>query len=133
MGIGFADRVSISVDLPLVFWQSGYRLDTFYEPEVEPTYMLESGMGDFSIQPKLLLLDRDKHPIGLAFQMPVSFPSSPKQSFLGENGTTLTTGILEVSDGRFDQRISNTCKCFASYHVHFGGYILGKNNIPGNG
>ena len=62
--------------------------------------MLESGMGDFSIQPKILLLDRDKHPIGLAFQMPVSFPSSPKQSFLGENGTTLTpTGILEVSDG----------------------------------
>ena len=48
VGIGFADRVSISVDLPLVFWQSGSRLDTFYEPEVEPTYMLESGMGDFS-------------------------------------------------------------------------------------
>ena len=132
VGIGFADRVSISVDLPLVFWQSGYRMDAFYEPEVEPTYMLESGMGDFSIQPKLLLLDRDKHPIGLAFQMPVSFPSSPKQSFLGENGTTLTpTGILEFSDGPIrSKEYRIRASVFASYHVRPGGYILEDTEPP---
>ncbi|MBM74067.1 MAG: hypothetical protein CMK59_01595 [Proteobacteria bacterium] len=98
--LGFFDRFSVAIDLPLVFWQSGYSLSTLQQPDVEPPYMYSSGIGDFYVQPKALLLDRDDHPVGLAVMLPISTPTGNGGSFLGEHGYSYTPmGVVEFSNG----------------------------------
>ena len=81
------------------------------------------------IQPKILLLDRDKHPVGLAFQMPV-FPSSPQQSFGWKRNFWLQQGLKISTNPSVPRNIEFVP--VLSYHIRPGGTILAEQdfNIP---
>jgi len=119
VGMGVSRYFSLTVDLPMVLWQEGYSLTNIGDPTTEPESLLTSGVGDVRVQPKLVALDRDRAPIGLALAVPVSLPSGSGTSFLGESAVTVTPSMVaEFSNGSVRNR---------EYTVRgalFGGYLV---------
>jgi outer membrane protein OmpA-like peptidoglycan-associated protein len=105
-GIGLSRYFSLTVDVPLIFFQDGYELNRFIDdPRNSPTELNPSAVGDVRVQPRLVALDRDRHPIGLSLAMPVGLPTGNGGSFLGEEALTLTPmGVLELSNGSIHKR-----------------------------
>ena len=57
------------------------------------------------VQTKIVALDRDVLPIGMALILPVGLPTGNGGSFLGEEGVSLRpAGVLEFSDGSIRKR-----------------------------
>ena len=119
LSLGLAQHFSISVDLPLVFWQSGYQLYSLTDPLATPDYLIPSGMGDIRFYNKVVVLDRDKMPVGFALALPVSIPSGAGYSFFGEGGVSLEpTAIFELSDGSVRNReYSIRGSVYAAYRI----------------
>ncbi len=100
VGIGLSRFFSFTIDVPLTLWQEGYDLNTVYNPTQEPTPLPTNGAGDVRLTPKVVALDLDKLPVGLAFFLPVSLPTAAGAGFLGEDVVTVTpSAVFEVSDG----------------------------------
>ncbi|MFT4979488.1 MAG: hypothetical protein ACI8S6_005399, partial [Myxococcota bacterium] len=105
VGIGLSRYFSLTADLPLVLWQDGYSLVGIDDPTSEPDDLLSNGVGDVRIQPKIVALDRDRAPIGLAIAVPVSLPTGSGSSFLGEGTATVTPSVVaEFSNGSIRSR-----------------------------
>lgn len=100
VGIGLSRFFSFTVDVPLVLWQEGYDLNTVYNPTQEPTPLPLNGSGDVRLTPKVVALDLDRVPVGLAFFIPIGLPTAAGTGFLGEDVVTVTpSAVLEVADG----------------------------------
>ena len=100
VGMGLSRFFSFTLDLPLVLWQDGYDLNTVYNPTLEPDPIAANGAGDLRFTPKVVALDLDRVPVGLAFFVPVSFPSGSSTSFIGEDAVTVAPSVVfEVADG----------------------------------
>ncbi|MEC8382083.1 MAG: OmpA family protein [Myxococcota bacterium] len=105
LGLGFTKHFSIAADVPLVLWQDGYRIDGSFSPIESPQPLIGAGVGDVRVQAKIIALDRDVLPIGMALILPVGLPTGNGGSFLGEEGVSLRpAGVLEFSDGSIRKR-----------------------------
>ena len=105
VGIGLSRYFSFTVDIPLVLWQDGYSLDGIDSPLAEPQELTSAGVGDIRVQPKLVALDRDRAPIGLAIAVPVGLPTGSGSSFFGESAVTLSPHLVaEFSNGSIRDR-----------------------------
>jgi outer membrane protein OmpA-like peptidoglycan-associated protein len=99
VGLGLSRYFSLTLDAPLILWQDGYQLTNIDNPDFPPTQLISSAVGDVRLQPKLVAIDRDRLPLGLAIQVPISFPTGNGGSFLGEGGYALTPMmVMEFSD-----------------------------------
>jgi len=99
LGVGLSRYFSLTVDMPLVLWQDGYQLTNIDNPDEPPDQLISAAVGDVRLQPKIVAIDRARMPLGLAVQVPISFPSGNGGSFLGEGGYALTpTMVMEFSD-----------------------------------
>ena len=126
LGFGLSRYFSLSVDAPIVLWQDGYlpnrnimRVDTV------PDRLSVSGMGDVRATPKVVALDRDRLPVGMAIAMPVGIPTGSGSSFLGDDGWSLTPStIFEFSDGPIrSRRYSFRTAMMAGFHMRPGAQI----------
>ena len=105
VGIGLSRYFSFAIDVPMVLFQDGYDINTIDNPSMEPNPLIASGVGDLRLCPKVVALDLDKVPVGLAFMLPVGFPTGNGGSYLGEESYTVQpTAILEFSDGSIRDR-----------------------------
>lgn len=104
-GFGLFDRISLTMDAPIVAWQQGF------EPAAEGSSdpyadLLSSGMGDLRITPKVVLFDiHSGYPVGLALLARASLPTGSERSFIGEGSATVEPLIaFEVADGSVHAR-----------------------------
>ncbi len=105
LGMGFARFLSIAVDLPLVLAQTGYQASGLSDLTTQPTELDGGGLGDVSVTPKFIGVDRRKGPIGLALAVPVGLPTGDGNLYNGEGGVTVTpTAIVELSNGAIQNR-----------------------------
>jgi outer membrane protein OmpA-like peptidoglycan-associated protein len=105
IGIGLSRFLSLTVDVPIILRQDGYTLDSVDNPALDPQALILSGVSDVRAMPKVVLVDRDYLPLGLALAVPVSFPTGNGGSFLGEEGFTVQpTLVMEFSDGSIHAR-----------------------------
>ncbi len=99
LGMGMSRFFSLSLDVPIVLWQEGYQLDGLDNPQAPGEELITAAVSDVRVQPKLVVIDRDRLPIGMAVAVPVSVPSGNGGSFLGEEAFTVTPSlVLEFSD-----------------------------------
>ena len=105
VGIGLSRYFSITVDVPIILRQDGYTLDSVDNPALDPQALILSGVSDVRAMPKVVFVDRDYLPLGLALAVPVTFPTGNGGSFLGEEGFTVQpTLLMEFSDGSIHTR-----------------------------
>jgi outer membrane protein OmpA-like peptidoglycan-associated protein len=106
VGIGLSRFFSLTVDVPIVLRQDGYTIETFDNPQYStPDPLILSGVSDLRVMPKVVFVDRDYLPLGIALAAPVTFPTGNGGSFLGEEGFTVQpTLVLELSDGSIHTR-----------------------------
>jgi len=105
VGMGLSRYFSFVVDLPLIFHQDGYDLNSLDNPLQPPDPLITAGAGDLRLHPKFVVLDRDRLPVGMAFVVPLSLPTGNGGSFLGEEAVTIEPGlIIEVSNGSIHSR-----------------------------
>jgi outer membrane protein OmpA-like peptidoglycan-associated protein len=119
VGVGLSRYFSLTLDTPLILWQDGYQLTNIDNPDEPPAQLISAAVGDMRLQPKLVAMDRDRLPIGLAIQVPIGFPTGNGGSFLGEEGYTLTpTMVMEFSDRPIRSRqYVFRAAVHAGYHV----------------
>ena len=132
IGLGVSRYFSLTVDVPLVLWQDGYLPNSkVLSTEDPPDRLITSGMGDIRAIPKIIALDRDRMPIGMAVAIPVGFPTGTGGSFLGEESVSLTPStIFEFSDGPIRSRkYSFRSSVMAGFHVRPQAEI---RNVPVN-
>ena len=128
LGLGISRYFSLSLDMPLVLWQDGYLPnEKALNPLEQPDRLIVSGVGDLRVTPKIIALDRDRMPIGMAIAVPVGFPTGNGGSFLGEEGYTLTPStIFEFSDGPIRSRkYTFRSSVLAGFQVRPGAQIRG--------
>lgn len=118
LSLGLFQHVSVAVDLPLIFWQSGYQLDTLMYNQ-DPAYLIPSGIGDMRVGLKGVILDRDKLPVGLAVYLPIGTPTSSGGSLFGEEAFSYTpTAVMEFSDAPVrDRSYKIRSSFFFGYHI----------------
>ncbi len=128
LGLGISRYFSLSLDMPLILWQDGYLPnEKALNPLEQPDRLIVSGVGDLRVTPKIVALDRDRLPIGMAIAVPVGFPTGNGGSFLGEEGYTLTPStIFEFSDGPIRSRkYTFRSSVLAGFQVRPGAEIRG--------
>ena len=105
LGIGLSRYFSLTFDVPLILWQDGYSLVGIDNPLNQPEDLIASGVGDVRVQPKLVALDRDRAPVGLAIAVPVGIPTGAGRSFFGEDAVTVSPHlVMEFSNGSIHSR-----------------------------
>ncbi|MDP6931286.1 MAG: OmpA family protein [Myxococcota bacterium] len=105
VGMGVSRFFSLVVDTPLILWQDGYTLDNLDKALVEPEALIAAGIGDVRVTPKLVALDRDRVPIGMAFAMTLGLPTGNGGSFMGEEDFWVVPQMItEFSDGSIRAR-----------------------------
>jgi len=98
VGIGLTKYFSLSLDMPVVLWQEGFR------PEVVPLEEIDidsSGLSDLRIAPKVVFLRTgEESPVGLALITRLMIPTGFGGSFSGEESLTFQPMLVaEVADG----------------------------------
>jgi len=118
LSLGLFQFLSLSVDLPLIFWQTGYNLDSLKFNQGK-TDLIPSGLGDLRLGLKTILLKREDAPVGLAFYLPVGTPTSSGGSLFGEEDYSFTPmGILEFSDAPVRNRSYKfRGSIYGGYHI----------------
>ena len=105
VGMGLSRYFSFVVDVPLIFHQDGYDLNSLDNPLTPPDPLISAGAGDVRLHPKIVVVDRDRLPVGLAVVVPVGLPTGNGGSFLGEESVSLEPGLIfEVSNGSIHSR-----------------------------
>lgn len=104
-GIGLSRYFSFTIDMPLILWQDGYNLNTIDDPTSAPDPLIAAGSGDLRLIPKLVALDLDKVPVGIAVMAPLGLPTGNGGSFLGEEAVSFQPSVaLEFADGSVRER-----------------------------
>jgi outer membrane protein OmpA-like peptidoglycan-associated protein len=104
LGIGASKYFSFTIDAPVVLWQEGFEPASADNPN-RTSELLASGISDLRLTPKLVLVDLDDYPVGLALITQVTLPTGNGGSFLGEEGITgMPMAILEFADGSIHLR-----------------------------
>jgi outer membrane protein OmpA-like peptidoglycan-associated protein len=99
LGVGFVDRIGLSIDVPLVLWQKGLSLEHLQDPSADED-LISSGIGDVRAQLALTVVDLDDQPVGLAIVVRGSAPTGAPFSLLGEGAPTVTPMlVIEAADG----------------------------------
>ena len=132
LGLGVSRYFSLTVDVPLIMWQDGYLPNAkVLSNDNPPDRLITSGIGDVRAIPKVIALDRDRMPIGMAIAIPVGIPTGNGGSFLGEERVSLTPStIFEFSDGPIRSRkYSFRSSVMAGFHVRPPAEI---RNVPVN-
>jgi len=98
VGIGVSKYFSLSLDLPVVLWQDGFR------PEGVPLESVDidsSGVSDLRIAPKVVFLRTgEKGPLGLALVSRLMVPTGQQGTFSGEESVTFQPMLIaELADG----------------------------------
>lgn len=98
VGIGITRYFSLSLDLPVVLWQEGFRPEQVPLEEVD---IESSGVSDLRIAPKIVFLRTgEDSPLGLAFIPRLMIPTSVGGTFTGEESVTFQPMIVaEIADG----------------------------------
>jgi len=105
VGMGISRYFSLTADVPLVLNQSGYQLTNIDNPTAVPDALINSGISDVKLLPKVVVVDRDYLPFGLAVSMPIALPTGNGGSFLGEENLTFTPTVIgEFSDASIHSR-----------------------------
>lgn len=119
LGMGVSRYFSLSIDAPLILNQSGVDPDGLDDPTANPDALGVSGLGDISVQPKMVVIDRDRMPVGLAVMVPVGLPTGTGGNFFGEEAFTFTPmAVAEFSDGSIRSRSYKfRTSVMAGYHV----------------
>ncbi len=105
VGMGITRFFSFTVDLPLVLAQDGYQSTGLSDVTQGAVALDGGGLGDVTIAPKIVGMDRRRGPMGLALAIPVSVPTGDGTFYNGEGGVTVTpTAIVELSDGSIQTR-----------------------------
>ncbi len=104
VGMGFTRYASLTADIPLILVQDGFDPGTLDNPTADVSALAGGGIGDIVLQPKVVILDRDKMPVGLAVAVPVGLPTG-SLAFAGEQGVSVApTLAFEYSDGPIHNR-----------------------------
>ncbi|MBN2799164.1 MAG: OmpA family protein [Deltaproteobacteria bacterium] len=104
VGIGLSRYFSFTVDAPVVLWQEGLEPSTADNPDAN-TELLSSGLMDLRLEPKLVLVDLDTSPVGLALLTQVNLPTGPARSFMGEGELSgMPMAVLEYADASVHDR-----------------------------
>ena len=99
LGIGFANRIGLSIDVPVVLWQEGRSLEHRIDPELDDD-LVSSGVADVRAQLALNVVDLDDQPVGLAIIVRGTAPTGKPVSLLGEGAATVTPLLaLEAANG----------------------------------
>ncbi len=105
VGMGMSRYFSLVVDMPLILHQQGYDLNSLDNPLQPPDPLISAGAGDLRLQPKIVVVDRDRLPVGLALVGTVGLPTGNGGSYLGEEAVTVEPGLVfEVSNGSIHSR-----------------------------
>ncbi len=105
VGMGASRFFSFVLDVPVILHQDGYDPASSPDPRTEPAQLITSGVGDIRLHPKIVVIDRDRLPVGLAVVAPVGLPTGNGGSFLGEESVSFEPGLVfEVSDGSIHTR-----------------------------
>ncbi|MCA9521836.1 MAG: OmpA family protein [Myxococcales bacterium] len=121
IGLGLFGWVELSLDLPLVISQDGYR------PQDPATPLQKFSVGDLRLSLKAALLRPKRRNLALSFQLTSSVPTAPSQNSVGERvvalnpmlnlsyfnhlfvafniGATLRTRSVTVGDVRFSHEL----------------------------
>ncbi len=105
LGLGLGDIFSLTADLPVVVWQTGFEPagPTSPEPIADP---LSAGLADLRITPKFVLVDTGGGlPVGLALLAEGTIPIGSTRSLIGEGGPTVAPMLaFEAADGSVHDR-----------------------------
>lgn len=103
IGIGLTRFGSIAIDVPLIISQDGFNAPVL--GDATPGKLAVAGIGDLVIAPKVVVLDRNTMPLGLAVTLPVAFPTGDATQLMGEGAVSLSPqATLEWSDAPIHTR-----------------------------
>lgn len=107
LGLGITRFGSLSVDLPVLVAQSAWTqasLDSLGGDGV-PDPTRSQGIGDLRVTPKIVVIDRDYAPVGVAISVPVGLPTGSGVDYIGEGSVSAAPNLaFEWSDGRIHAR-----------------------------
>ncbi len=109
-GFGVGKHFALGVDVPVLVWQEGFEPGAFDDPSI-PEDLIAAGVGDIRVVPKVMALDLDKFPVGLAVIGEITVPLGATRSLIGEGGVSgMPMLALEFADGSVHRR---------EYHIRF--------------
>ena len=98
IGMGIGKFFDLSVDAPVVLWQTGFEPRAAWDPTASRD-LVSAGFGDIRIVPKFSLLGLDESRLGIALLGELSVPVTDGVSFLGEGDVTaMPMAVFEVAD-----------------------------------
>lgn len=113
---GFGDWFDVSVDLPVVW------LNRFQDPATfGSTTNSQTDLGDLKLSSRILLVDRQSFPIGVAISPFLILPTGDSDNFSGEG--YVSGGGLLIVDGQF-QRLTWGFNLGADFHREFNAFGL---------
>ncbi len=105
VGLGLADRFSLVIDVPVLLWQEGFEPAYAHDPNTYNDELVPSGLQDIRVTPKVVVVDRDTAPVGVALLARITAPTGTPISFIGEGAPTFTPmAVLEFSDAPVHKR-----------------------------
>lgn len=103
-GLGLSQYFSFTMDVPIVLWQEGLEPSSADNPN-QNTELLSSGLLDMRLTPKVVLVDLDRYPVGIALVTQVDLPTGQGRSFMGEGSVSgMPMAIVEFADGSVRDR-----------------------------
>jgi outer membrane protein OmpA-like peptidoglycan-associated protein len=104
LGLGLSKYFSATLDAPVMLWQEGYEPSSADNPN-RSSELIASGISDLRVTPKIVLVDLDQYPVGVAIQSEITLPTGGSTSFLGEGGVSATPMfVFEAADGPVHSR-----------------------------
>ncbi len=84
LSMGMTDWLTVAVDVPAFFYQSGETLDV----TGESLGLASAGLGDIRISPKFTVLRQERFGVSLALSVPVTLPSGDEGAYQGSDSVT---------------------------------------------
>jgi outer membrane protein OmpA-like peptidoglycan-associated protein len=105
LGMGLGNIFSLTVDGPVVVWQSGFEPAAANSP-VPVADPVSAALADLRITPKFVLVDiHEGYPVGLALLAEATVPVGTTRSLIGEGDPTVTPLVaFEAADGSVHAR-----------------------------
>ena len=104
LGMGLSRFFSFTIDAPVILWQEGLEPTQADNPN-QTADLLSSGLGDLRLSPKLVLLDLDRYPVGIALAAKFSVPTGQPVGFMGEGEVAaLPMVMVEFADASVHTR-----------------------------
>jgi outer membrane protein OmpA-like peptidoglycan-associated protein len=102
LAMGIGGFSSLAIDVPLTLSQQGTTLDSVGG---EAQSLRATGLNDIVVTPKLIALNPEDFPVGLAVSLPLSLPTGAGESFLGDGSLGFSpSATLELADDSVQDR-----------------------------